>query len=115
MSQFASDHAARETHRHKRPYYVATSFRCDRETAELGEDYPALMKIERAYRLLERRLEQAPATLHAGRAIRAAHELAESLADARHDSSLGSTLALAKDAFAEARVVRIAGARRDGE
>jgi hypothetical protein len=68
------------------------------------------MKIERAYRLLERRLERAPATLHAGRAIRAAHELAESLADARHDASLGSTLALAKDAFAEAHVVRIARA-----
>lgn len=111
MGQFALEGGARETAAHKRPYYVATSFRCDRETTELGEDYPALMKIERAYRLLERRLARAPATLHAGRAIRAAHELAESLAEARHDASLGSTIALAKDAFAEARVVRVAATR----
>lgn len=107
MIQLNRKNDAQDALPHKRPYYVATSFRCDRETAELGEDYPALVKIERAYRLLERRLERAPATLHAGRAIRVAHELAESLADARHDASLGSTLALAKDAFAEARVVRV--------
>jgi hypothetical protein len=87
--------------------HVATSFACGRETAELGEDFPELQKIERAYRLLERRLERAPVRLHAGRAIRSAHDLAASLADARHDASFGATLALAADAFAEARVVKI--------
>ena len=89
-------------------YHAATALACDRETAELGEDYPELQKIERAYRLLERRLERAPVALHASRAIRTAHELAMGLADIRHDASLGSTLSLAKDAFEEARVVKIA-------
>jgi hypothetical protein len=109
MSQAVLDRDTRETPP-ARPsaYHVATSFACDRETAELGEDYPELMRIERAYRLLERRLERAPARLHAGRAIRSAHELAESLADARHDASFGATLSLAQDAFAETRVVKIA-------
>lgn len=91
----------------RRVYHVATSFRCDRETCELGEDYPELLKIERAYRLLERRLERAPVALHARRAITAAHEMSEGLADVRHDASFGATLSLAKDAFEEARVVRI--------
>jgi len=92
----------------KKIYHVATALACDRETAELGEDYPELKKIERAYRLLERRLERAPVTLHAGRAIKTAHELAMGLADIRHDASLGATLSLAEDAFEEARVVKIA-------
>jgi hypothetical protein len=91
-----------------RIYHVATSFVCDRETSELGEDYPELRKIERAYRLLERRLERAPVRLHARRAIRSAHDLSVGLADVRHDASFGSTLALAADAFGEARVVKIA-------
>lgn len=90
-----------------RTYYVATSFVCDRETCELGEDYPELKKIERAYRLLEQRLERAPAMLHARNAIRSAQHLSEGIADARHDAGFGSTLSLAEDAFAEARVVRI--------
>jgi hypothetical protein len=109
MSQAVLDRDTREAPpQSARVYHVATSFACGRETAELGEDYPELMKIERAYRLLERRLERAPARLHAGRSIRSAHELAESLADARHDASFGATLSLAQDAFAEARVVKIA-------
>ncbi len=91
-----------------RIYHVATSFACDRETCELGEDYPELKKIERAYRLLEQRLERAPVQLHARRAIKSAHSLSESLADARHDASFGATLSLAEDAFEEARVVKIA-------
>jgi hypothetical protein len=108
--------AAFETHKRRDPdggprtYYVATSFVCSRETCELGEDYPELLKIERAYRLLERRLERAPARLHARAAIRSIQDLSEGLADARHDASLGSTLSLAEDAFAEARVVKIARA-----
>ena len=87
--------------------YVATSFACSRETCELGEDYPELKRIERAYRLLERRLELAPMALNAAPAIRTAHELAMGLADVRHDASFGATLDTAKDAFEEARVVRI--------
>jgi hypothetical protein len=91
-----------------RIYHVATSFVCDTETAELGEDYPELEKIERAYRLLERRLERAPHLLHARRAIKSAHDMSCGLADTRHDASFGSTLSLARDAFEEARVVKIA-------
>ena len=87
--------------------YVATSFRCDRETAELGEDHPTLARIERAYRMLERRLEHAQPFLHARRSIETVMELAQALADARHDASFGATLSLARDAFAEARVVPI--------
>lgn len=89
-------------------YHVATALACDRETCELSEDYPELKKIERAYRLLERRLERAPYVLHARRAIKTAHEMGAGLADIRHDASLGATLSLAKDAFEEARVVKIA-------
>lgn len=100
--------AAQPAPERSRVYHVATSFVCDRETCELGEDYPELLKIERAYRLLERRLERAPLALHARRAITAAHEMSEGLADIRHDASFGATLALAKDAFEEARVVKIA-------
>jgi hypothetical protein len=92
----------------RRTYYVATSFVCSRETCELGEDYPELQKIERAFRLLERRLERGPVRLHSRAAIRCAQDLGDSLADARHDASLGSTLSLAQDAFAEARVVKVA-------
>jgi hypothetical protein len=91
-----------------RVYHVATSFACDPETAALGEDYPELKKIERAYRLLEKRLERAPYLLHARRAIKSTHDLSCGLADTRHDASFGSTLALAKDAHEEARVVKIA-------
>lgn len=90
-----------------RPVHTATSLRYDRETAELGEDYPELLRIERAYRLLERRLDLAQPTLHARRSITSIMDLAQSLADARHDASFGATLSLARDAFAEARVVKI--------
>lgn len=91
-----------------RIYHVATSFVCDRETCELGEDYPELKKIERAYRLLEQRLERAPVILHARKAIKSAHDLSAGLADVRHDASFGAILSLAEDAFEEARVVKIA-------
>jgi len=91
-----------------RIYHVATSFVCDRETCELGEDYPELQMIERAYRLLEQRLERAPTLLHARKAIKSAHNLSAGLADIRHDASFGAILSLAEDAFAEARVVKVA-------
>jgi hypothetical protein len=91
-----------------RIYHVATSFACDRDTCELGEDYPELQKIERAYRLLEQRLERAPVLLHARQAIKSAHNLSAGLADVRHDASFGAILSLAEDAFEEARVVKIA-------
>lgn len=97
----------------RRTLHVAKSFVCDRETCELGEDFPELQKIERAYRLLERRLERAPLALHARRSIRSAHELSEALADARHDASFGATLSLAKDAFIEARVIKIGRSAQD--
>ena len=88
--------------------HVAHSYDCDRETRELGEDYHALQKVERAYRLLERRLTRAAPALRARRAIATVTEFNLLLADARHDASFASTLALAKDAAEEAYVRKIA-------
>jgi hypothetical protein len=90
------------------PIYTATSFACDRETRELGEDYPELRKIERAYRLLEHRLAAAQPRLRAKRALSTAIDFNLTLSDARHDASWAATLSLAREAFAEARVVKIA-------
>ncbi len=87
---------------------VATSYACDRETRELGEDYAELKKIERAYRLLERRLTRSALNLEARRSISTVTEFNLLLADARHDASWGATLSLAKDAAEEARVIKIA-------
>jgi hypothetical protein len=86
--------------------YVATSYICDRDTRELGEDYAQLKKVERAYRLLERRLSRAAVGLRSRRAVSTVTEFNLLLADARHDASWGATLALAKDASDEARVAR---------
>jgi hypothetical protein len=91
---------------------MATSLACDRETRELGEDYPALKKIARACRLLEQRLAAAQPRLKARRSLSTAMDLSLALADAKHDASLDTTVALARDAFAEARVVRVG--RRHG-
>jgi len=88
--------------------HVATSYACDRETRELGEDYTELKKVERAYRLLERRLTRAAPALQTRRAIESVTEFNLLLADARHDASFGSLLSAAKEAHNEARVVRIA-------
>lgn len=93
--------------------YAATSFTCDRETRELGEDYPELQRIARAYRLLERRLIAAQRRLGAGRSLSAVMDFSLALADADHDASLGSMVALAREAFIEARVVKIAPASSD--
>ena len=87
--------------------YVATSYVCDRETRELGEDYPELDKIARAYRLLEHRLTAAQARLNSRRALSAVLDFSLALSDANHDECLGSTISSARDAFAEARVVKI--------
>jgi hypothetical protein len=87
--------------------YVATSLRCDRETCELGEDFPELLKVERAARMLEQRLARAARHLSARPAIDSVTELNLLLADARHDSSFDSLFARAEDAFGEARVVRM--------
>ncbi|MCE9522149.1 MAG: hypothetical protein K8S25_06920 [Alphaproteobacteria bacterium] len=86
---------------------VAASYRCSRETRELGEDYTELKKIDRAYRLLERRLTRAALRLQTRDAIRTVTEFNLLLADARHDASWPPTLALAKDAHTEARVIRM--------
>jgi len=87
---------------------VASSYVCDRETRELAEDYTALQKVERAYRLFEHRLTRSALELQSRRAISTVTEFNLLLADARHDASWGSTLALAKDADQEARVIKIA-------
>jgi hypothetical protein len=91
----------------KRETHVATSYVCDRETRELGEDYPELKKIARAYQLLEHRLTAAQPRLHSRRALSTVMDFSLALADANHDESLGSTVSLARDAFVEARVVKI--------
>ena len=84
--------------------HVAHNFRCDRDTAELGEDYLELARIERAYKLLEARLERAAIATKSRLAAKTVLELGETLADIRHDASFGSTLALAHDAYHEAMV-----------
>lgn len=86
---------------------TATSYVCDRATRELGEDYPELRKIDRAYRLLERRLAAAQPRLQARRSLSTVMDFSLALADAKHDASLGSTVSLARDAFVEARVVEV--------
>ena len=86
---------------------TATSYVCDRETRELGEDYLELKKIARACRLLERRLTAAQPRLRARRSLSTVIDFSLALADARHDASLGATVSLARDAFVEARVVRV--------
>lgn len=86
---------------------TATSYTCDRETRELGEDYPELRKVDRAYRLLEARLLRAQPHLRSRRSLSTVMEFSLALTDARHDANLGSTLALARDAFVEARVVTV--------
>ncbi len=91
----------------KATLYTATSYICDRETRELGEDYPELKKIARAFRLLEHRLTAAQSRLRARRSLSTAMDFGLALADANHDASLGSTVSLARDAFIEARVVKI--------
>lgn len=85
---------------------VATSFRCDRETRELGEAYPALQAIDRKFAELVDLCEKAEAE-EAGEAKRVAYDLRQCLGDARHDAAFGSTLEQARDAYAEARVVRM--------
>ena len=87
---------------------TATSFACSRETRELGEDHAELRKIERAYRLLERRLTRSALKLQSRRSIATVTEFNLLLADARHDAAWAATLELAKDAHAEARVIDIA-------
>lgn len=87
---------------------TATSYACDREIRELGEDYPELQKIDRAYRVLEGRLLRAQPKLRSRRSISTAMEFSLALADAKHDASLDSTLSLAREAFVEARVVKVA-------
>lgn len=86
---------------------TATSYVCDRETRELGEDYPELKKIDRAFRLLEMRIAAAQPRLRAKRSLSTVMDFSLALADARHDASLGSTVSLARDAFVEARVVKV--------
>ena len=87
---------------------TATSYVCDRETRELGEDYLELKKVDRAYRLLERRLTAAQPRLRARRSLSTIMDFSLALADAKHDASLGSTVLLARDAFVEARVIKVA-------
>ncbi len=91
----------------KATLYTATSYVCDRETRELGEDYPELKKIVRAFRLLEQRLTAAQPRLRARRSLSTVLDFSLALGDANHDASLGSTVSLARDAFVEARVVKI--------
>jgi hypothetical protein len=104
----ATSPAALETAQRPKARPTATSYACDRETRELGEDYLELKKVDRAYRLLERRLTAAQPRLQARRSLSTIMDFSLALADAKHDASLGSTVLLARDAFVEARVVKVA-------
>ena len=86
--------------------WVSHSFACDTETRELGEAYQGLKAIERAFRLLERRLERAEPNVH-GKAARLVYELRQAIGEVRDDTCLGSTVDLARDAFGEAMVRKV--------
>lgn len=86
---------------------VATNFRVDRETAELGEDYEHLATVEAAYRALEATLAHVACKVRSKRGKAAVAEFIETLDDAAHDASIITTVSLARDAAAESRVVRI--------
>ena len=87
--------------------HVSTSYRCDRETRELGEDYHRLVTVEKAYRALEAALEFVRPVMASKDGGAAVQGMLEGLANIRHDSCFGSTLELAKDAASEARVVQM--------
>jgi len=87
--------------------HVAMSRGCDRETAELGEDYAELSGVEVAFRLLMARLNRARRRCNSDDGRASIKEMLVLLPDARHDASWAGTLAVAKDAAAEARVVRM--------
>ena len=93
--------------RRKQTLYVATSYVCDRETRELGEDYAELRGIEVAYRLLMARLNRARRRCNSDDGRSSIKEMLMLIPDARHDASFGSTLSLAKDAARDAAVVRM--------
>lgn len=88
--------------------HVATSFRCDGETAALGEDCHLVQAVERARRLLLARVERAYRAAQSKDATDALRELRLSLPDTFADASFAGVLATAKDAADEARVVRMA-------
>ena len=66
-----------------------------------------MKKIARAYRLLEHRLTAAQAKLRGRRSLATVMDFSLALDDASHDASLGATVSMARDAFVEARVVKI--------
>ena len=86
--------------------WVSHSFACDTETRELGEAYQDLKAIERAYRLLERRLERAEPNVH-GLARRLVYDLRQAIGEVRNDTCLGMHVDLARDAFGEAMVRKV--------
>lgn len=90
---------------------VSVNFRVDRETRELGEDYEHLAEVEKAYRTLEATLAKVAFKVKSKRARAVVTEFIETLDDAARDASVISTVSIARDAAADARVVRIGVAR----
>jgi len=87
---------------------VATSFRVDRETAELGEDHHLIRAVDRARRLLLARVERAYSVCDSKPAKDAMRELRLTVPDTFSDACFAGVLAMAKDAAYETRVVRMA-------
>lgn len=85
---------------------VATNYRVDRETATLGEAWPAIKRAEEAYQAFRAALEEVQRG-EDQRADTAASEFLMALADAAHDASWAGLVGDARDAFGEARVRRV--------
>ena len=86
---------------------VSHNFRCDTETAELGEDYVELARIERAERLLRLRLARAKLRCGSRLALRSVSRFADSLDDARHDASFDDAMEHAAEAAGVAMVKKM--------
>ena len=83
--------------------HVSHNFTCDRETAELGEAFPAAAVAEELYNKLREALQRVQKS-GGQEADERASEFLELLAVARNDSSWGKFMVDTEDAFTEAMV-----------
>ena len=83
---------------------VSHNFRCDTETAELGEDYAELERVARVERLLQLRLARAKLRCGSRQAVNSVTRFAATLSDAGHDASFPDVIELAVEAAGEAMV-----------
>lgn len=87
--------------------HTATSYACDRETRELGEDHVVVRQIAESFTLLRQSIDSARYLVRSADAKRMLLELDLFLVDANHDTGLFTVAERAKEAHAEAKVVPI--------